>query len=106
MRFVKEYILGWTVGIAASIYGLLALLIGKTYLPGMHGDRMTMGGRSGYVLALAYLSGGIFLLIRHVLEERLKAEKAQFTAYWAENLCLALFIFAVVYVLLTVDTVQ
>ena len=106
MRLVKEYILGWTIGTAAGIYGLLALAIGRTFLPGLHGDRMTMGGRTGRVLALAYLSGGLFLLLRHVLEKRLKGEKRQLAAYWAENLCLALFIFAVIYVLLTVDTVK
>ncbi len=106
MNFVKEYILGWTLGAAAAAYGLIAMLTGRAFIPGLHGGDLTLGGRGGTSLALAYMSGGVFLLIRFVLEKRAKNRPGQTALYMAENMLLLVFIAALVYMLVRIDPVQ
>ncbi len=106
MNFVKEYILGWTLGVAATVYGLIAMLTGRAFIPGLHGGDLTLGGRGGTALALAYMSGGVFLLLRLVLEKKTKSRSAQTALYMAQNMLLLVFIASLVYILVRIDPVQ
>lgn len=102
----KRYVLGLGIGSAAAIYGLVALLMGKCFLPGLSGNNHMVVGRSGYALATAYLLGGTYLLVRLYLEKRLRQPGKRPPFYALENLLLAGFIVSLIYVLLHVGTVQ
>jgi len=103
--WLKRYVLGLAVGPAAALYGVAALLVGRTFLPGLHGDSHTVAGASGRALAGGYLLGGAYLFVRFYLEKRLAAKRhAGF--YALENLLLAGFVAALVYVLLHVGAAQ
>ncbi len=107
MSFAKKYIIGWGLGPMAAVYGLISLLVGRAFLPGLHGDNITLGGRGGAVLSLAYISGGVFLFLRLVIDKRQKSNAWQnILLYMVQNILLIVFIASLIYVLLRVDTVQ
>ena len=97
-----RYVLGLGVGTAASLYGIIALAMGRTFLPGRHAHEVLVGGRSGFALALAYLLGGVYLLVRHFLEGAVRSGKTRARLRALENALLVGFIGALVYVLLHV----
>lgn len=98
--------LGLGVGAAASVYGVVALLMGRTFLPGLAGGNHTVRNRSGQALAAAYLLGGLYLVLRLYLERRMGRPKRRSWLYWVQSAILAGFIGALVYVLLNVGSVQ
>ncbi len=102
----KRYILGCVIGGAAAVYGLIAMAAGRTFLPGLSGGELALGGRGGLVLAVAYLSGGIFLIFRLALEKHKKMRQWRHVFYAAENFLLLTFIAALIYVLVGVDAAQ
>ncbi len=105
MKFVKKHILGRVLGPAAAVYGLIAMLTGRAFLPGLQGNGHTLGGRGGFAMALAYLCGGIYLFIRLAPDKRMKKKEVQMALYTAQSALLLVFIAALAYVLLRVDAV-
>lgn len=53
------------VGSLVLLYGLLSLLIGKSYLPGLWKQKWVVTGADGFALALAYIVLGAFLIFEH-----------------------------------------
>ena len=104
MRFIKEYIMGWALGLAASLYGIFAIITGQAFLPGLNREQWALGGRGGRALALAYLCGGVFLLIRMVLEKKSVWKRHQALFYTLENALLIVVVGAVIYILVRVET--
>lgn len=106
MKFFKRYILGWLLGPLSAVYGVLAMITGRVFLPGLHGDGFMLCGAGAPVLASAYISGGLFLFLRLALEREERSGPYRSLIYAAENVLLLAFICALVYVLVSVDTVQ
>ena len=102
LLWVKTYVLGWAVGVPATLYGIVALAMGRTFLPGRHAHELLVRGRSGLALAAAYTLGGAYLLVRCLLEGRVRSEKARTRLYALENGILLGFLAALIYVLLHV----
>ncbi len=102
VRWIKCYIVGLGVGTIGVLYGTVALLMGKTLLPGHRGDGLMVAGRSGFALALTYLLGGLYLLMRCYLEGRAQPTRGRPQLYVLENGVLLGFIGALIYVLLHV----
>jgi hypothetical protein len=105
-EWFKRYVLGLGVGTAAALYGIVAMLMGQAFLPGLKGNGHTVKNRSGLALAAAYVLGGVYLLLRLYLEKRTGFADGPRWLYWLENLILAGFIATLVYVLLRVGAVQ
>lgn len=105
-EWLKRYVLGLGIGTTAAAYGVVALLMRKTFLPGLAGNNHMVRNRSGQALAAAYLVGGLYLLLRLFLAKRMGPARARSWLYWLESAMLAGFIGALVYVLLNVGTVQ
>jgi hypothetical protein len=101
----KEYVLGLVVGPLCAIYGLVALWMQQTFLPGLKGDGHTISGTRGAALATAYLTGGLYLLARLFIHHRCRSESARAQLYLAENVLLVLLIAALAYVLWHVGNV-
>jgi hypothetical protein len=105
-RVWRQYVLGLGVGGAAALYGLVALLMGRTFLPGLTAPGHMATGRSGLAMALAYLLGGLYLLVRLFLEARARTNETRARLYALEIPILAGFIAATVYVLMHMGAVQ
>ncbi len=103
--WVKEYGIGLGLGPMCALYGLIALLGGRTFLPGLRGGKMTVTGPNGLGLAAAYVAGGLFLICRFFVHRRCRTRFARGQIYLLENLLLIVVIAALVYVLLKVGTV-
>ena len=101
-----EYVVGLGLGGVAALYGLVALAVGRTFLPGLHGNGYTVGGTSGQALAGSYLIGGLYLVIRLYLEDRIESASGKSLLYLAQCLLLAGFIASLIYVLLHVGEVM
>jgi hypothetical protein len=101
-----EYVVGLGLGGVAAFYGLVALAMGRTFLPGLHGNGHTVGGTSGRALAGSYLIGGLYLIIRLYLERRMEPGPSKSLLYLAQCLLLAGFIASLIYVLLHVGEVM
>lgn len=93
------YVLGLGLGSASALYGVLALLMGRTFLPGYHADALLVKGGSALALALAYLTGGVYLLLRLFVERKAPAFTARKQVYLAQNVLLGIFIAALAYTL-------
>ncbi|MFW6457329.1 MAG: hypothetical protein ACOC0A_03460 [Planctomycetota bacterium] len=102
---IREYGLGIGLGGLMALYGLIALVMGRTFLPSLHGNGHTIAGTSGQALAGAYLAGGVYLLLRLHMERNAKSDFSQRLIYWAECLLLLGLIALLVYVLLHVGEV-
>lgn len=105
LGWLKEYVVGLGVGTCATLYGLVALWIGHTFLPGLKGGNSTVAGAHAAGLAGAYVAGGLYLLCRFFLHRRCRREARRAQLYLVENVLLVLFIVALVYTLLQVGTV-
>ena len=103
--WVREYVLGLGVGTAAALYGIVAMVMGRTFLPSLHGTSHMVKNLSGLALAAAYLLGGLYLLLRLFLEKRMAPDLARRRLYVLENVILVGLIGALVYVLLHVGEV-
>ncbi len=104
MRWIKEYVVGLGLAALLALYGLYALIVGWTYLPGVRGGTATVGGMHGRGVALAYMVGGIFLFFRHFLEKRCHRQFHRDQVHFLENVLLIVLIAVLVYVLLNVGT--
>ena len=98
--WIKHYVVGVGLGAICAVYGVVALLVGKAFLPGLPGNDWTVKNRSGIALSLAYLIGGVFLLLRLPLRRLLHSERAKGRLCVVEVLLLLAFIGALVYVLI------
>lgn len=105
-EWIREYGLGLGLGGVLMLYGLIALAVGRTFLPGLHGNDHTIGGASGQALAGSYLIGGAYLFIRLFLEDRTGSEAARALLYALECLLLVGLIGSLIYVLLHVGEVM
>ncbi len=104
LLWVIQYVVGLMIGVPAALYGMYALMSGRTYLPGLRGGTATVHGSHGVGAALLYLAGGIFLVCRFFLHRRFRSHSARSQVYLLENLLLMVFIGAAFYVLLNVGT--
>jgi hypothetical protein len=103
----KTWLLGYGLGPVAALYGVIAALMGKAFLPGYyHAQGLMLEGKSGLVLACTYFLGGVYLIARYALEGRVKSLPAQNALYGLQNLLLVGFIASLIYVLVNVGTVQ
>jgi len=105
-RVLKQYVIGLGIGSVAALYGLVALAVGRTFLPGLQGNGHTVAGASGRALAGAYLLGGLYLLLRLFIEPRTARDRPNALLYGLENLVLVGFIAALIYVLMHVGAVE
>ena len=101
---VKKYGFGLALGWAATLYGVIALLVGKTYLPGLAGNDHTLSDQTGTALAGGYLAGGLFLILRLYVEDRVNTENGWKNIYFVENALLLALIGCLAYVLLHVGS--
>ncbi|MBS3763626.1 MAG: hypothetical protein KGZ25_10035 [Planctomycetes bacterium] len=104
--WIKEYVFGMVLGPLLATYGVIAFLVGQSFLPGLHGNGHTVGGSSGKALAAGYFLGGIYLFLRLYLQKRVRDERTDYAVYALENVILVGFIIALIYVLMHVGTVQ
>ncbi len=103
-HWIKEYVVGIGLAAVLALYGLYALIVGWTYLPGVRGGTATVGGMHGRGVAVAYLVGGLFLFFRHFLEKRCHRQFHRDQVHFMENVLLIVLTAALVYVLLNVGT--
>jgi hypothetical protein len=101
----KEYGLGLGLGGACALYGLVALWLGHTYLPGLKGGNHTVAGKDGAVLAAAFIAGGLYLIARLFVHRRCHSEGRRAQVYLVEVVLLGGLIASLVYVLWQVGTV-
>lgn len=99
---LRTYVLGLGIGPAAALYGVLALLTRRTFLPGYQVQSLLVRGRPGMSLAIGYVSGGLYLFLRFYAERRVTAGRTAGQTYMAQNVLLVVFIAALVYALLHV----
>ena len=88
----KEYVLGLAAGSAGAIYGIVAIIVGRTYLPSHWrggGGRMVTGP-AGFALALAYVAGGLYLVVHFFVDRRVHSVQAHNTLYVLRMALLAL----------------
>ena len=105
-QVLRQYVLGLGVGTLAAVYGVVALLMGSTFLPGLRAQGHLITGRSGAALGAAYLLGGVYLLLRMFVEPRVRSDSSRGHLYVVQIPVLAGFIVALVYVLMHVGAVQ
>jgi hypothetical protein len=105
-EWVWKYAMGLGLGGVATLYGLVALAVGRTFLPGVHGNGYTVGGTSGQALAGSYVIGGLYLIVRLYLEHRIDSDTGNSLLYALQCLLLAGFIASLIYVLLHVGEVM
>ncbi|MHC4480390.1 MAG: hypothetical protein ACYS1C_05395 [Planctomycetota bacterium] len=103
--WIKQYVLGLALGLAAAVYGMIALWTRHTFLPGLKGGNATVTGLHGAGLAAAYVAGGLYLICCFFLHRRCRSESARGQIYLIENLLLLVLIAALIYVLWQVGTV-
>ncbi len=102
--WIRCYVFGLGLGAVAACYGIVALIIGETYLPGLAGNDPTLSDQTGTALAGGYLAAGLFLLLRLYLEERVSSEEGWKNLYFAQNVLLIALIACLGYVLLHVGS--
>jgi hypothetical protein len=104
--YLKRYVLGLCGGVAATLYGLVALMAGQAFLPGVQGNEHFIGGRSGVAMALSYLLGGVYLFLRLFLGEKTKKSSLRYVWPGIYNLLLIGLIVALIYVITHVGTAK
>jgi len=104
--WTKQYVIGLGVGIICTVYGLIALVVGKTFLPSLNRNNHMLRNRAGVALAVAYLTGGLFLIARLHLEKKTHIPRARANLYLLENALLIGFIGTLVYVLFHMGAAQ
>jgi len=105
-RVLREYVLGLGVGVLAALYGMVAMVMGRTFLPGYNAQGHMIAGASGTALAAAYLLGGIYLVLRLFVEPRTGSDGPRTRLYILQMPLLLGFIVALIYVLIHVGAVQ
>ena len=101
-----RYVLGLGVGGACVLYGSVAFIMGRTFLPGLRLADLIVTNGSGRILAGAYLLGGLFLLLRFYARHGKQPVERRPWLYWLQNLTLAGFVGALGYVLFNVGAVH
>ena len=105
----RDYALGLGVGPVLALYGLLAMLAGKAFLPGSHsmgGGGHTVTGSNAFPLAAAYLCGGLYLIARFYLDRIFNSAEAHSRIYVLQIALIGAFIASLIYVLVHVGAVQ
>ncbi|MFW5923160.1 MAG: hypothetical protein ACOCSQ_02125 [Planctomycetota bacterium] len=103
---VRIYGIGVGLASASALYGLIALLLGRAFLPGLSANGLTVGGSSGRALAASYLVGGIYLFLRLYLGPRLKSSPWYSLLYGVQCLLLAGLIALLIYMLMHMGEVM
>jgi hypothetical protein len=103
-NWLRQYVVGLGLGLVSAVYGLIALVMRNSFLPGLKGGSHTVKGPHAVAVAIVYLAGGLFLVFRFFLDPRCRARHTRAEVYLAENVLLILLIAAAVYVLLSVGT--
>jgi len=101
----REYVVGLGLGGASTLYGLVALWTQHSFLPGLKGGSPMLTGLHSAAIASVYISGGLYLILRFYVHERLRKPAGRRRAYLAENFLLVMLIAALAYVLWQVGTV-
>jgi len=101
-----RHVVGLGLGGVCAVYGVIALLMGRTFLPGLRKDTLLIGNRSGLALAASYLLGGMFLILRFYPRAGAAPARSTPWLYWAQNLLLTGLLGALVYVLVRVGTLE
>jgi len=104
--WIKQNVIGLGFGLIFSLYGVVAILTDKAFLPALQGEEHILTNTNGFALGGAYLTGGIFLLLRFYLEKKVHAQPSRANLYLVQNLVLIALIAALAYVLLHVGTAQ
>ena len=104
-RRFRHYVAGLGLGVAVMCYGLLALVTRHAFLPGLIGGNSTVSGSRGTGLALAYMSGGLYLVLRLFAQPRAKSAPAAGLLHHAQNAVLLVLIGSLLYVLWQVGAV-
>jgi hypothetical protein len=99
-------VFGLGLGVLAALYGLVAFAMGRTFLPGLPGEAHTVTGPGATALAGGYLAGGLYLLCRFFLQERLPPRDSRPSLYVLQNVLLAGFIACLVYLLVNMGEVR
>ena len=102
---LRQYVLGLGIGGLCALYGLYGLVTRTAFLPVLKGGPSVLRGLSALDLAAGYLSGGLYLVLRFYLHRRCRSEAIRRQVYAAEVVLLAVFIGALVWLLLTVGSV-
>ena len=102
----SRYVIGLALGALCAAYGVVALLMGRTFLPGLRAADLFIGNRSGRALAAAYLLGGLFLIARFYVRGGDEPAPHRAWLYWLQNLLLAGFVGTLGYVLFNVGTLH
>ena len=104
--WLLRYAVGLALGALCAAYGVVALLMGRTFLPGLRAADLFIGNRSGRALAGAYLLGGLFLISRFYVRGGDEPAGERAWVYWLQNLLLGGFIGMLGYVLFNVGTLH
>ncbi len=104
-RRFRHYVAGLGLGIAIAGYGLLALVTRPAFLPGLIGGNSTVSGPRGTGLAFAYISGGLYLVLRLFAQPRVKSEVATGLLHHMQSAVLMVLIASLLYVLWQVGAV-
>ena len=104
IKWLKQYGLGLGVGAVSAAYGVIALLTRHAWLPGLRGENSGVVGTHGLAVATAYLTGGLYLVLRFFVHPRSETESGRGQICLAENFLLLVLIGCLVYVLLKVGT--
>ena len=104
--WIKQYVIGLGLGMVFAVYGVIALLTDRAFLPALQGEDHILTNTNGFALGGAYLAGGVFLLLRFYFEKKVHAQPSRANLYLVQNLVLIALIGALAYVLLHVGTAQ
>jgi len=104
--WIKQHVIGLGLGVIFSVYGVIAVLTDRAFLPALQGEEHILTNTNGFALGGAYLAGGVFLLLRFYMEKKVHAQPSRANLYLVQNLVLIVLIAALAYVLLHVGTAQ
>jgi len=104
LGWLKEYVLGLGAGTLCMAHGLYGVVTRSAFLPGLKEGRFLLQGTSGLDLAVGYLTGGLYLLVRFFVHPRCRTESRRSQVYMVECGLLVGFMAALVYVLLKVGS--
>ena len=102
----RDYALGLGLGPILAIYGLVAMLMGRAFLPGSHSRGLMITGDNAFALAAAYLCGGLYLTVRFYLDRKFDSPEAHSLIYILEIALIGAFIASLIYVLWHVGALQ
>jgi FtsH-binding integral membrane protein len=97
--WLKQNVLGLGLGTAAFMYGLIALAMGRAFVPGFSLRDSLLTGDAALAMALAFISGGAYLFLRFFLERRLRKPSTRAQVYMVQVALLVGFIGSLLFVL-------